>query len=113
CCVIAGSVCAFVWQLFISLRSGAPAGDDPWQANTLEWATSSPPPPYNFDHLPELRSEPPILEPLPPPPERRLGRAALRPPPCPADRALGADDDGHRQPGADTGPAQPGRELLA
>ena len=37
-------------------------GDDPWEGNTLEWATSSPPPPYNFDHLPEIRSERPVFD---------------------------------------------------
>ena len=41
---------------------GQAAGDDPWEANTLEWATSSPPPPYNFDHLPEIRSERPLFD---------------------------------------------------
>ena len=45
-----------------SLRSGELAGDDPWEANTLEWATSSPPPPYNFDRLPEIRSERPVFD---------------------------------------------------
>jgi len=43
------------------LRSGEPARDDPWEGNTLEWATS-PPPPYNFDHLPEIRSERPVFD---------------------------------------------------
>jgi len=51
-----------LWNIFSSLRSGAPAGDDPWQANTLEWATSSPPPAYNFHHLPEIRSERPVFD---------------------------------------------------
>ena len=51
-----------LWNIFISLRSGKPAGDDPWEGNTLEWATSSPPPPYNFDHLPEIRSERPVFD---------------------------------------------------
>ena len=34
------------------LRSGAPAGNDPWDARTLEWSTSSPPPVHNFDEQP-------------------------------------------------------------
>ena len=50
--MIALSMLPFLWNVFISLRNGEPAGDDPWEANTLEWATSSPPPPYNFDRLP-------------------------------------------------------------
>ena len=54
-----------LWNIFISLRSGKPAGDDPWEGNTLEWATSSPPPPYNFDHLPAIRSERPVFDAAP------------------------------------------------
>ncbi len=41
---------------------GRKADDDPWSGHTLEWATSSPPPSYNFDHLPEIRSEVPMLD---------------------------------------------------
>jgi cytochrome c oxidase subunit 1 len=59
---IAASMLPLLWNVFTSLRGGKPAGDDPWEANTLEWATSSPPPPYNFDHLPEIRSERPLFD---------------------------------------------------
>jgi cytochrome c oxidase subunit 1 len=60
--LIAASMLPLLWNIFLSLRSGPPAGDDPWEGNTLEWATSSPPPPYNFDHLPVIRSERPVFD---------------------------------------------------
>jgi cytochrome c oxidase subunit I len=60
--IIAASMLPFLWNVFISLRNGKVAGDDPWEGNTLEWATSSPPPPYNFDRLPEIRSERPVFD---------------------------------------------------
>jgi cytochrome c oxidase subunit I len=59
---IAASMLPFLWNVFISLRAGKPAGDDPWEGNTLEWATTSPPPAYNFDRLPEIRSERPVFD---------------------------------------------------
>jgi cytochrome c oxidase subunit 1 len=60
--VIAASMIPLLWNVFLSLRSGEIAGDDPWEGNTLEWATTSPPPPYNFDRLPEIRSERPVFD---------------------------------------------------
>ncbi len=60
--LIAASILPFLWNVFVSLRSGQPAGNDPWEANTLEWATTSPPPPYNFEHLPPIRSERPLFD---------------------------------------------------
>jgi cytochrome c oxidase subunit 1 len=60
--MIGASMIPLLWNVFVSLRAGRIAGDDPWEANTLEWATSSPPPPYNFDRLPEIRSERPLFD---------------------------------------------------
>jgi len=60
--LVAVSVLPFLWNVFVSLRSGERVGDDPWEGNTLEWATTSPPPPYNFDRLPEIRSERPVFD---------------------------------------------------
>jgi len=44
----------FLWSVIASLRSGEPAGDNPWDAWSLEWATTSPPPVYNFATLPPV-----------------------------------------------------------
>ena len=60
--MLAGSL-VFIWNIVASLRRGAEAGDDPWDAYTLEWATSSPPPPENFrGPLPEIRSRRPFWD---------------------------------------------------
>jgi cytochrome c oxidase subunit 1 len=58
------STLPFLWNVWRSLRRGALAGDDPWGAGqTLEWATSSPPPPQNFDGpLPPIGSNRPVWD---------------------------------------------------
>ncbi len=56
------SILVFVVNMLGSLRGGAPAGNDPWLANTLEWFTTSPPPAYNFAALPRIRSERPLRD---------------------------------------------------
>jgi cytochrome c oxidase subunit I len=43
-----------------SARRGTPAGPNPWGASTLEWATTSPPPSYNFLHIPVVRDGEPL-----------------------------------------------------
>ena len=53
--VIAISVIVFLVNVVTSLRHGEIAGDNPWDADTLEWATTSPPPAYNFLHLPVVQ----------------------------------------------------------
>jgi cytochrome c oxidase subunit 1 len=50
------------WNIIRSLRSGKDAGNDPWDAWTLEWATSSPPPEYNFAVLPGVQSSRPLWD---------------------------------------------------
>jgi cytochrome c oxidase subunit 1 len=55
-------VSCLVVNLLRSLRNGAIAGSDPWDAWTLEWSTSSPPPEYNFETLPEVQSRRPLWD---------------------------------------------------
>jgi cytochrome c oxidase subunit 1 len=62
--VLGASVLPFVWNVFRSYRYGEPATmDDPWgYGNSLEWATSSPPPRHNFTELPRIRTERPAFD---------------------------------------------------
>ena len=59
---MAAGTLVLVWNVLVSLRRGVVAGDNPWDAFTLEWATTSPPPPENFDSLPEIRSRRPLWD---------------------------------------------------
>src|ERR1700722_2844978 len=58
---IAGTM-AFVAGLLWSMFKGEPAGDDPWDAWTLEWSTTSPPPDYNFATIPVVESRRPLWD---------------------------------------------------
>ena len=53
---IAFGVFLFAVNALLSLRRGPPAGADPWDGRTLEWRTSSPPPPHDFDEIPPVYS---------------------------------------------------------
>src|SRR5690606_37180157 len=50
--MFASGALIFLFNAVWSYRNGPVAGPNPWGADTLEWATESPPPPYNFLHLP-------------------------------------------------------------
>jgi len=54
------STLIFVWNLVRSATKGTPAPANPWDAPTLEWATTSPPPHYNFAEIPEVHSREPL-----------------------------------------------------
>ncbi len=58
---IPGILC-FVINLIYSYFKGKKSGDDPWDAWTLEWSTTSPPPEYNFANLPEVKSRRPLWD---------------------------------------------------
>jgi cytochrome c oxidase subunit I+III len=59
--LIAGFLLFFV-DAIRSARYGLPGGPNPWDAPTLEWATSSPPPSYNFLHIPVVNGSNPLWE---------------------------------------------------
>jgi cytochrome c oxidase subunit I len=60
--VVACAVLIFVVNGFVSLFRGAIAPANPWDAASLEWATPSPPPPYNFAHIPVVESRTPLWD---------------------------------------------------
>ena len=58
--LLAGSTAIFVWNLVRSARRGEAAAADPWEAPTLEWSISSPPPHYNYAEIPEVTRRDPL-----------------------------------------------------
>jgi cytochrome c oxidase subunit 1 len=58
--IIAASVIVFLVNVLKSLKGGAVAGPNPWGAPGLEWATASPPEPWNFTRLPAVESRTPL-----------------------------------------------------
>jgi cytochrome c oxidase subunit 1/cytochrome c oxidase subunit I+III len=60
--VFAIGIAVSAWNLMWSLRVGAPAGDNPWGAASVEWLTTSPPAHYNFAHIPVIASRSPLWD---------------------------------------------------
>jgi cytochrome c oxidase subunit 1 len=65
--LIAVSILIFIFNFLSSIvmKGGKIADDDPWEGDTLEWATSSPPPVYNFARIPVVHSARPLKEDVP------------------------------------------------
>ncbi len=60
--VLTASMVPFLIALVKGLRGPRTVGADPWHANSLEWAATSPPPEHNFTWLPPIRSERPVFD---------------------------------------------------
>jgi cytochrome c oxidase subunit 1/cytochrome c oxidase subunit I+III len=60
--VFAAGVLVTAWNLVRSRMASVPAGDNPWNAATLEWLTTSPPEHFNFAHLPSVTSATPLWD---------------------------------------------------
>ncbi|MDQ2663288.1 MAG: cytochrome c oxidase subunit I [Candidatus Eremiobacteraeota bacterium] len=55
-------VLVFIVNVIASAIERAPVGDNPWDGYSLEWATTSPPPEFNFTSLPPIHSERPVFD---------------------------------------------------
>ena len=60
--VLSLGVVLTIVNAYASLKSGVRTGPDPWHGETLEWFATSPPPPHNFDVVPDVRSDEPLRD---------------------------------------------------
>ncbi len=58
--ILGASFLIFIYNVFWTRKNGKPAGKNPWNGATLEWAMSSPPPVYNFSVMPQVNSRLPL-----------------------------------------------------
>jgi hypothetical protein len=93
-----------LWNVWRSYHHGALAGADPWGADSLEWATTSPPPDHNFEATPVVASRHPLWDQRPLP----VARSGTDP----ATRALGREGAAQRSAALTGGMrAEPGDEF--
>jgi heme/copper-type cytochrome/quinol oxidase subunit 3 len=71
--ILAFSTLVFLWNLCWSIKRGKLAGNNPWEAWTLEWATTSPPPEHNFDAVPLITGRRPLWQAAHP--QAKIGKA--------------------------------------
>jgi heme/copper-type cytochrome/quinol oxidase subunit 1 len=60
--VLSLGVVLTIVNAYVSVKRGVRAGHDPWHGETLEWFATSPPPPHNFDVVPDVRSDEPLRD---------------------------------------------------
>jgi cytochrome c oxidase subunit 1 len=60
--VLSLGVILTIANAYVSVRGGVVTGPDPWGGETLEWFATSPPPPHNFDVVPDVRSDEPLRD---------------------------------------------------
>lgn len=72
-------IALFLVNVIRSRAAGERAGDDPWRAGTLEWATTSPPANFNFNVIPSVAGRYPLWEGMPPDPAYRAEMMGERP----------------------------------
>jgi cytochrome c oxidase subunit 1/cytochrome c oxidase subunit I+III len=60
--ILTAGILISIWNYVVSLRRGAIAGANPWHADTLEWATDSPPAEYSFERIPTVASAHPLWD---------------------------------------------------
>jgi heme/copper-type cytochrome/quinol oxidase subunit 1 len=60
--VLSLGVVLTIVNAYLSVKRGVRAGHDPWGGDTLEWFATSPPPPHNFDVVPDVRSDEPLRD---------------------------------------------------